>query len=103
MDLDLDEGLYILEITLGYEVGDSDHLTVPFTVKADDQEEAEEFVVEYLEIMQLSSTFWVAEIIGPYDPEEYDTLVEQGERDRWDRLEDYSEEDFLEILHSEDM
>jgi hypothetical protein len=29
--------------------------------------------------------------------------VEEGERERWDRLEDYSEEDFQEILDSEEM
>jgi hypothetical protein len=103
MDLDFDEGLYIFEITLGYQVGDSDHLTVPFTLKADDPDEAEEFVQEYLEIIQLSSKFWIAEILGPYDPEEYETLVDQGEKERWDRLEDHSEEDLLEILQSEDL
>ena len=103
MDLDLDEGLYIFEITLGYHVGDTDHLTVPFTLKADDLDEADELVQEYLEIMQLSSKFWVVEILGPYDPDEYDALVDRGERERWDRLEDHSEEDLLEILQADDL
>ena len=103
MNFDLDEGLYVFETTLGYAVGDSEQMTVPFIIMADDAEEAEELVLEYLETMQLAGRFWVAEIAGPYEPEEYYTLVNEGEKERWDRLEDYSEEDLLEILHSEDM
>ena len=51
----------------------------------------------------LAGEFWIAEITGPFDPDEYQTSVDEGERERWDSLEDYSEEDFLEILHSEDI
>ena len=103
MNFDLDEGLYVFEITLGYRVGDSEQMTVPFFLKADDADEAEELVLEYLEVLQLAGKFWIAEILGPYDPEEYQALVDEGERERWDRLEDYSEEDFLEILHSDEL
>lgn len=103
MDFDLYEGLYIFEITLGYQVGDEEHMTVPFILRADDSDDAEELVHEYLEINQLAGKFWIAEITEPFDPEEYQTHVDEGERERWDRLEDYSEEDFLEILHSEDL
>ncbi len=103
MDFDLDDGLYIFEITLGYMVGESEHMTVPFVMKADDADEAEEIVQEYLEINQLAGDFWIADITGPFDPEEYQALVDEGERERWDRLEDCSEEDFLEILHSEEL
>ncbi len=103
MEFDLDEGLYIFEVTLGYKVGESDHVTVPFVLKADDATEAEELAEEYLEVIQLADTFWVVEISGPFDPDEYQTSVDEGERELWDSLEDYSEEDFLEILHSEDI
>ncbi len=103
MEFDLDEGLYIFEVTLGYKVGESDHVTVPFVVKADDATEAEELAEEYLEVIQLADTFWVVEISGPFDPDEYQSSVDEGERELWDSLEDYSEEDFLEILHSEDI
>lgn len=103
MDFDLDDGLYIFEITLGYMVGESEHMTVPFVMKADDADEAEEIVQEYLEINQLAGDFWIADITGPFDPEEYQALVDEGEKERWDRLEDYSEEDFLEILRSEEL
>ena len=103
MEFDLDEGLYVFEVTLGYQVGESDHMTVPFVLKADDTNEAEELTEEYLEVMQLASEFWVAEITGPFDPDEYQASVDEGERERWDSLEDYSEEDFLEILHTEDI
>ena len=103
MDFDLEEGLYIFEITLGYQVGDSEYMTVPFILRADDAEEAEEIVQDYLELNQLSDSFWIVEISDTFDPEEYQTLVDEGERERWDRLEDYSAEDFMEILHSDDM
>ena len=103
MDLDLDEGLFVFEITLGYRIGDSEQMTVPFVLKADDADEAEELVLEYLELIQLASQFWVAEIAGPFDPDEYQALVDEGEKERWDHLEDYSEEDFLEILDADDL
>jgi hypothetical protein len=103
MDFDLDDGLYIFEITLGYLVGESEYMSVPFLIRADDIDEAEEIVQEYLEVNQLANDFWIAEIAGPFDPEEYQRLVDEGERERWDNLEDYSEEDLLEILHSEEV
>ena len=103
MEFDLDEGLYIFEVTLGYQVGESDQVTVPFVLKADDADEAEELAEEYLELMQLADKFWVVEINGPFDPDEYQATVDEGERERWDSLEDYSEEDLLEILHTEDI
>lgn len=103
MDFDLDDGLYIFETILGYMVGESENMTVPFLIKADDANEAEELVQEYLEVNQLAGEFWVAEISGPFEPEEYQKLVDEGERERWDNLEDYSDEDLLEILHSEEL
>ena len=103
MDFDLDDGLFIFEITLGYLVGDTEHMTVPFVLKADDVDEAEELVQEFLEINQLASSFWLVEISGPFEPEEYQNQVDEAERERWDHLEDYSGEDLLEILHSEDL
>ena len=103
MEYDLEEGLYIFEVTLGYQVGESDHVSVPFVLKADDANEAEELAEEYLELMHLAGKFWVVEITGPFDPDEYQVSVDEGERERWDSLEDHSEEDLLEILHSEDI
>jgi hypothetical protein len=103
MTFDLDEGLYVFETTLGYIVGDTEQMTVPFILTADDAEEAEELVLEYLESLQLADRFWLVEIVGPFDSEEYHTQASEGEREQWDRLDDHSEEDFLEILHSEDL
>ncbi len=103
MVFDLEEGLYIFEITLGYQVDESEYMTVPFILRADDADEAEEMVQEYLEINQLANSFWIVEISDAFDPEEYQTLVDEGEKERWDKLEDYSAEDFMEILHSDDM
>jgi hypothetical protein len=102
MDFDLEEGLYVFEVTLGYLVGDTEQMTAPFVLQADDIEEAEEAVLEYLDELRLSGRFWLAEVTGPYDPREYQSLTDEGERERWDRLEDYSAEDFLEILQSEE-
>jgi len=101
MGFDLDEGLYVFEITLGYRVGDTEQMTIPFVVQADDAEEAEAVVMEYLEDMHLGSKFWIAELSEPHDRDDYERLVEEGERERWNRLEDYSEEDLQEILDSE--
>jgi hypothetical protein len=103
MGFDLDEGLYVFEVTLGYKVGDSEHVTIPMVVQADDGEEVEDIVMEYLEEMHLGNRFWIAEISEPSDRDEYERMVEEGERERWDRLEDYSEEDFQEILQSDDI
>ena len=102
MDFDLDDGLYIFEITLGYMVGNSEHMTLPLILRADDNDDAEELVQEYLEVNNLAGDFWLSEVTGPFDPEDYQNEVDEGERERWDRMEDYSEEDFLEILHAED-
>jgi hypothetical protein len=101
MAFDLDESLYVFEITLGYKRGHSEHVTIPLVVQADDGEEAEDIVMEYLEEMHLGNRFWIAEISEPYDRDDYERAVEEGERERWDRLQDYSEEDFHEILHSD--
>ncbi len=103
MEFDLEEGLYVFEVTLGYQVGESDYMTVPFVLKADDTNDAEEIVEEYIEVLRLGGKFWIADISGPFDPNEYQTSVDEGERERWDGLEDYSQEDFLEILHSEEL
>ncbi len=103
MDFDLDDGLFMFEVTLGYQVGEIEHMTVPFVLKADDTDDAEEIVQEFLEINLLADSFWLVEISGPFEPEEYQKQVDEAERERWDRLEDYSEEDFLEILQSEDL
>ena len=103
MDFDLDDGLFMFEVTLGYQVGEIENMTVPFVLKADDTDDAEEIVQEFLEINQLADSFWLVEISGPFEPEEYQKQVDEAERERWDRLEDYSEEDFLEILQSEDL
>ena len=103
MDFNLDEGLYVFEVTLGYRAGDDEHVTTPFVLKADDAEEADEVVMEYLGVLNLADNFWIADISGPYEPEEYEKLVDNGETERWDRLEDYSEEDFREILHDADL
>ena len=67
MDFDLEEGLYIFEITLGYKVAESEHMTVPLIMKADDGDEAEEVVQEYLEINNLAGDFWIADITGPFE------------------------------------
>ena len=40
MVFDLEEGLYIFEITLGYQVDESEYMTVPFILRADDANEA---------------------------------------------------------------
>ena len=103
MDFDLDDGLFMFEVTLGYQVGEIEHMTVPFVMKADDTDDAEEIVQEFLEINQLADSFWLVEISGPFEPEEYQKQVDEAERERWDRLEDQSEEEFLEILRSEDL
>jgi len=103
MDLDLDDGLFIFEVTLGYKVDEIEHMTVPFVLKADDADDAEEIVQDFLEMNQLANSFWLVESTGPFEPEEYQKQVKEAERERWDRLEDHSEEDFLEILHSEDL
>jgi hypothetical protein len=103
MDFDLEEGLYVFEVTLAYRVGDAEQMTTPFVIQADDGEEAEETVIEYLEALHLGSKFWIVEVSGPYDPVEYQKLVDEGEQERWDRLEDYSEEDFHEVLQSEEL
>ena len=68
MVFDLEEGLYIFEITLGYQVGDSEYMTVPFILRADDTNEAEEMVQDYLELNQLANSFWVVEISDTFDP-----------------------------------
>ena len=103
MVFDLEEGLYIFEITLGYQVDDSEYMTVPFILRADDTDEAEEMVQDYLELNQLANSFWIVEISDTFDHEAYQTHVDEGERESWDRLEDHSAEDFLEILHSDDL
>jgi hypothetical protein len=84
-------------------VDEIEHMTVPFVLKADDADDAEEIVQDFLEMNQLANSFWLVESTGPFEPEEYQKQVEEAERERWDRLEDHSEEDFLEILHSEDL
>lgn len=98
MFLDPQEGLYVFEVVLGFESeGEKQYLT-PYLVQADDAEEAEEKVLEYLDDLDLDQEFWIEEMNEPADIEEYAQRIEEGDAEPFPMLNELTEEEFKDLF-----
>lgn len=99
MSFDLNDKLYIFEVSLGYRAEGEERISMPFLVRADDPEEAEEIAaVECLGNLDLGRKFWVADISEPFPAKEYEKELESGEGENWRFLEELDEDDLMELL-----
>ncbi len=98
MTFDLEEKLYVFEVTLGFRSNGEEVISMPFLVLADDPEEAEELALVHLNSLDAGDRFWVAELSEPVDAGEFDKAVAEGERDPWRHLEEMENCDLVELL-----
>lgn len=98
MTFDLEEKLYVFEVTLGFRSNGEEVISMPFLVLADDPEEAEELALVHLNTLSAGDRFWVAELSEPVDAGEFDNAVAEGEQDSWRNLEELEDLDLAELL-----
>jgi len=98
MFLDLQDGLYIFEVILGFSADGEKQYTAPYLVQADDIEEAEEKVLGYIDGLDLEQDVWIEELSEPHDAEEYSQSIEDGEAKPFSLLEEVTEEEFRDLL-----
>jgi len=98
MLFDPHEGLYIFEVTLGFKVDGARQYSTPYLVQADDPEEAEEKVFEYIDDLDIEHEFWIEELSAPYGIEEYTEHMEESEAKSYPLLGELSEEEFKDFF-----
>ena len=98
MFLDPQEGLYVFEVALGFRADGEKQYTTPYLVQADDLEEAEEKVLEYVDDLDLDQDVWIEEISEPFEIEEYTQRLEDGDAEPFPMLGELTEEEFRDLL-----
>lgn len=98
MFLDPQEGLYVFEVALGFNTDGEKQYTTPYLVQADDLEEAEEKVLEYIDDLDFDQGIWIEELSDPFEIEEYAQRVEDAEAEPFPMLSDLTEEEFRDLL-----
>ncbi|MCX7822487.1 MAG: hypothetical protein N2260_03465 [Syntrophobacterales bacterium] len=98
MLFDPEEGLYVFEVTVGYRASGITRFSSPILVQADDEEEAEEKVLEYLADMDLEGKFWVEEMSEPFKIKEYEQQLKDEDIPPYPLLSELTEEGFMELL-----
>ena len=98
MILDPQEGLYVFEVTLGFNAEGEKQYMTPYLVQADDLEEAEEKILEYLDDLDMDQEFWIEEMSEPSDIEEYAQRIEDGDAEPFLMLNELTEEEFRDLL-----
>ena len=98
MILASENGHYVFEVVLGYQVSEERHFTIPYLVQADDLDEAEERVRNCLEEHGVGDAFWIEELSDPYEIREYMESLEDNGDEAHILLSDLTDDDFQEIL-----
>ena len=98
MIFDAESGLYVFEVVLGFEV-DGEVFTSPLClIQADDADEAEEKVLEYLDNLVLDMDFWVEEMSEPRGLEHYQQELDDGDKKPFPVLDKLTEEELSEFI-----
>jgi hypothetical protein len=98
MMFDAEAGLYVFEVILGLEVA-GEVLTSPLClIQADDADEAEDKVLEYIDGLDLDVDYWVEEMSGPYRIEQYQQELDDGEKKPFPVLDELTEEELREFV-----
>ena len=98
MFLDPDKGLYVFEVVLGYKVNEEPDFTIPYLIQADQPDEAEDKVWEFLDENGVAEEFWIEELSDPYLIEEYQQVLEENGDQAYILLEVLTKDDFHELL-----
>ena len=98
MFLDPQEGLYVFEVALGFNADGEKQYTTPYLVQADDLEEAEQKVLEFVDDLDLEPDIWIEEISEAFDIEQYAQRLEDGEVESFPMLGELTEEEFKDLL-----
>lgn len=98
MLFDPEEGLYVFEVVVGYRSDGITRFSSPILVQADDEEEAEEKVLEYLSDMDLDGKFWIEELSEPFKIKEYEQRLKDEDITPYPLLSELTEEGFIELL-----
>ncbi len=99
MVLDPQEGLYLFEVVIGFKIDREKEYSPPFLVQADDAEEAEEKVLEFLDDADLDQTFWIEELSDPFDIEEYIRHADDNDIKTYPLLLELTEEELKDLLN----
>lgn len=99
MLFDPQEGLCLFEVVIGFRMGREKEYSPPFLVQADDAEEAEEKVLEFLDDADLDRTFWIEEMSDPFDIEEYAQSADDNDIKTYPLLLELSEEELKDLLN----
>lgn len=98
MLFDPENGLYVFEVSIGFKANGEKQSSASCLIQADDLEEAEEKVMEYLDNLDLDQRFWIEEISDPYSIEEYQQQLEEDESEPFPLLDEMTEDEFVEFL-----
>jgi hypothetical protein len=98
MSFDPEASLYVFEIVLIYAANGVKQYSPPCTIQADDPDEAEEKVLQYLDDLDVDHSFQIEEISEPYDTEEYQQQIEDNERRQFPVLDELTEDELKEYL-----
>lgn len=98
MLLDPQEGLYVFEVALGFNIDGAKEYTTPYLVQADDPEEAEEKVLEYIDDLDFDQEIWIEEMSEPFDIEEYARHLEDGDAEPFPLLGELTGEEFRDMV-----
>jgi hypothetical protein len=102
MYLDAAAGLYVFEVILGFRTNGKTHYSPLCLVQADDPDEAEDKIMEYLCSMDLDQDFWIDQISDPHTIQDYQQELKEDLRESLPLLDELNEEewkDFLEFLY----
>lgn len=98
MAFDSKSGYYIFELTLCYRHQGKIHHAPPCVIQADDQEEAEEKALIYIDDLGIEEDIWVEEVSDPYPIEDYDEDFDDAGRGPVPVLNRMTEEELQEFL-----
>lgn len=98
MYFDSDDGLYVFEVSIGIRIGGRRACSPPILIQADDPDEAEEKVLEYLDDLGIEDRFWVEEMSAPFSLESYQNKLEEEEREPCPSLFDFDETEIQQLL-----
>ena len=98
MSFDRDSDSMVFEFTLRFRAYGEVQYSTPLLILADETEEAEEKVLEYLESLDLGLDFQIVEMSDPCSTEEYQRRIEEEERQAPPMLEEFDEDEMREFL-----
>lgn len=98
MLFDPENGLYVFEVALGFRANGQKQSSASCLIQADDSEEAEEKVMEYLVNQDAAGRFWIEEISNPYTLEEYQQQLDETESEPFPILDEMTEDEFVDFL-----